>query len=77
LRQEDFIADPKHEVQRLFDYLELPTSKKLKKTVAERLYEAPQKTRFRVDAFESAENRSRVEALIAKHDFFSGYSYES
>jgi hypothetical protein len=77
IRQEDFIAEPVHEVQRLFDFLELPTSEKLKRIVADRVYDAPQKSRTRVDAFESSANRARVEALIAKHSFFSGYSYES
>ena len=77
IRQEDFIRDPKSGIQNLFDFLELPTSKKLKNIVASRLYDSPQKSRLKVSALESLENRRRVDALIARHEYFFGYSYES
>lgn len=75
LRQEDFLMDPETELERMFSFLELPTSSDFKKSISDGLFASPDKSRSRVP--EIAQNRSRIERLIQAHEFFRGYSYDS
>jgi hypothetical protein len=75
LRQEDFLTDPSAGIERLFSFLELPAATEFTEIVTQRLFTAPQKSRYGMPEVEA--NRARVEALIARHAFFEGYSYDS
>lgn len=75
LRQEDFLSDASAGIDRLFSFLELPVATDFKDIIRGRLFTEPQKSRYGNPAV--AENRARVETLIAQHDFFEGYSYDS
>jgi hypothetical protein len=75
MHQEDLLNHSEAEIRRLFEFLELPLNSQFTKIVSSRLFPSPDKSRHRVP--EMADHRERIDALIAKHDFFDGYSYES
>lgn len=75
VRQENLATDPATEVRRLFEFLELPVNSRFLKTIAGTLAPAPNKPKSYYP--EIAERSERVDNLIARHDFFAGYSYKS
>jgi hypothetical protein len=75
LRQEDLLTDTDAEIDRLFSFLELPTSSEFKRIVRERLFSAPDRSRHKVP--EVMQNRKRIDTLIESYDFFDGYTIES
>ena len=75
VRHEDLVADPKRELRRLCEFLDLPPEDDYLETAASLVFSSPRRTREKVEW--APETIAAVEDVIAAHDFFAGYTYEN
>ena len=74
-RHEDMCRDPRRQLVRLCDFLEAPIPAGYTEDCASRVVREPYKSRCEIDW--SPRLKQMVAATIEKHDFLSGYDWES
>lgn len=72
---EDMITDPQGTLKRLFDFLEVPHTDEFIATCASIVYAKPHKSRHEFEWRD--EEKKQIADLIAKTEWFSGYSFDS
>jgi hypothetical protein len=75
IRHEELIADPQRELARLCEFLGIEPEGSYLDACAAIVYESPSRTRDRVEWSDA--DREAVAAIIAKHEFLRGYTWES
>ena len=75
VRHEDFIAEPREQLERLCDFLELEATPDYLEACAAIVFESANKARFAADW--TPELIDRVAAEIERFPFLAGYAYDS
>lgn len=75
LSDDDMTTDPHATLKRLFEFLEVPYTDDFISTCASIVYKKPHKSRFDFEWRE--EDKKQVADLIAKTEWFKGYTFDS
>ena len=75
IRLEDFIAAPERMLSDICDFLSVAKTSEYLSNCAAVMYKVPKRTRDTLDWDE--EHQKKIDALIEKYEFFSGYSWDT
>ncbi len=74
-KHEEMVADPRLQLTKLCEFLQVPASSDYLNSCASYVDEKPNRRRFQFDW--TSEQKQKVASLIEQYDFFSGYDWES
>ena len=76
-KHEDMVNDPRAQLIKLCDFLELPAPLDYLDDCASQVVRVLHKSRLKKDWTKGRNQRKKIAELIEKYDFFSGYNWES